>query len=109
MSSATHSRTPFRFVPMLRASLAIAWASVLWILGAVTLLDGPGPLPLPNEAFILLGVAAIAAGQFVFAVLVADRWFPRAHRGLIARAEALMLLTFVLGLVMAGYVVWLGY
>ena len=101
--------TRFRLVPWLRASLAIAWAAVLWILGAVTLLDGPGPLPLPNEAFILLGVAAIAAGQFVFAVLVADRWFPRAHRGLIARIEALMLLTFVLGLLLAGYVVWLGY
>lgn len=101
--------TRFRLVPWLRASLAIAWAAVLWILGIVTLLDGPGPLPLPNEAFILLGVAAIAAGQFVFAVLVADRWFPRAHRGLIARAEAAMLLTFILGLVLAGYVVWLGY
>ncbi len=96
-------------MPWLRASLAIAWAAVLSILGIVTLVDGPGPLPLPHEAFVLLGIAAIAAGQFVFAVLVADRWFPRAHRGLIARAEAVMLLTFVLGLVLAGYVVWLGY
>jgi len=95
-----------RWAPIVRATLALAWAALLFILGIVILFEGPGPLPLPREVFWFLGVAALAAGQFVFAVLVADRWFPRAHRGMIARIEALLLVGFVVALGLAGCVVY---
>jgi hypothetical protein len=89
-----------------RGALATAWAGVLFLLGVVVIFEGPGPLPLPREAFWFVGAASLAAGQFVFAVLVADRWFPRAHPWIVLRIEGLLLLTFVVSLVLAGSVVF---
>lgn len=50
------------------------------------------------------GVAGLAAGQFVFMVLVADRWFPRASRRFVRVAEAITFGVFVVGLMAAAVI-----
>lgn len=82
---------------VLRSAAASLWAAVMIILGLVVLFDGPGPLPFPRQLFTLLGVAAVAGGQFVFMVLVADRLLRGAHRRVVVLIEVVTFALFVLG------------
>lgn len=61
---------------------AAAWAWVMVALGLVSLTEWSGAFPLTRGLFGIGGVMLIAAGEFVFAALVADRVFPRASRRL---------------------------
>lgn len=78
------------------------------LLGLSLLIDGPGPLPLPEHLFTFLGLAAVAGGQFVFMVLVADRAFSRASRRLTFAAELVAFAAFVIGLGATMVLVWEG-
>lgn len=49
-----------------------------------------------------LGVALAAAGQLVFLVLVADRFFPRANRRLVMVSELVVFVLFLAGLASAA-------
>lgn len=81
----------------LRSVAASLWAGVMIVLGLVVLFDGPGPLPFPRQFFTFLGVAAVAGGQFVFMVLVADRLVRGAHRRVVVMIEVVTFAMFVLG------------
>lgn len=72
----------------------LAWAGMLSSLGFQWLAQGLPSQPGPVAP--LLGVAALAAGQFVFLVLVADRCFPRVSprlRGAIETTSLVVLFT----------------
>ncbi|MFZ4576092.1 MAG: hypothetical protein ACOYN0_17035 [Phycisphaerales bacterium] len=81
----------------IRSVAASLWAGVMVILGLVVLFEGPGPLPFPPQLFALLGVAAVAGGQFVFMVLVADRLLRGAHRRAVVMIEVGTFALFVAG------------
>jgi hypothetical protein len=85
--------------PSLRSLAATIWAGLLVIIGLAVAVDGPGPLPVSRQLFFFLGVAAIAGGQFVFMVLVADQLLRGARRSLIVFLEALTLGVCVTGVI----------
>ena len=87
--------------PVLRAAVCTLWAGVMLVLGIATLVDGPGPVPVPRFTFIFLGSAAVAGGQFVFMVLVADRFFSRASRPMVTALETLAFAVFLGGVIAA--------
>lgn len=60
--------------------VAVVWASALFLAGLWLLFSVPGRLPALSAPCQVGGWAAIAAGQFVFMVLVADRLFPLVGR-----------------------------
>jgi len=79
--------------------LGSLWAGTLLIVG-VMVIARPSPSMAPmGHAGITVGLTFVTAGQFVFAVVVADRLFPLASRTLTTRVE------LVLGLALAGGVV----
>lgn len=74
-----------------------AWATLLVVGGASLAVSPPSGLgPWKSASMSLAGLAGIAAGVFVFEVIVADRLFPRARRKLTLSVEiasgALMLI-----------------
>jgi len=86
---AAHPQTRPGLAPLLvRAVACSAWAGVMLVLGLATLVDGPGAVPLPRLALWCFGSAAVAGGQFVFMVMVADRFFGRADRRFVIGIEA---------------------
>lgn len=77
---------------------ATVWAGVMVVAGLWLLADGPGRWPLlPPVAPRLGGVILLAAGQFLFMSLVADRWFPRADRRVVWPLEVAATLILALG------------
>lgn len=71
------------------------------VLGIATLVDGPGLIPVPRFTFMFLGSAAVAGGSFIFMVLVADRFFSRAARGMVAGLETIAFTIFLGGVIAA--------
>ena len=65
-----------------RVVVATAWASCLVILGLLAIASTPPvlPVPLPRLSWVLAGVAAVAAGLFLFMTVVADRLVPSVGR-----------------------------
>lgn len=82
---------------LILAVAACVWASVLLGsgLGALTSLR---PAGLSGLERVGLGVALAAAGQLVFLVLVADRFFPKADRRLVMISELVVFVLFLAGL-----------
>lgn len=79
---------------------ATVWAGVMVVDGLWLLADGPARWPLvPPVAPRLGGVILVAAGQFLFMYLVADRWFPRASRALVWPLELAATGVLVVGVV----------
>lgn len=79
--------------------LALLWALGMGVLGLAMLIGQPSPLIVASSpAAPSLGIAGIAGGWFVFLVLVADAWFPRAWRGLAVGSEVIALLVFLCSL-----------
>src|SRR5262245_50187989 len=85
---------------LVMTTAAIAWASLMLFGGLFVLTRGMGHLPVPLEVARGLGIAAVGGGQFLFMVLVADRSFPRASRGLVLVLECAAFLVFAVGLVL---------
>lgn len=75
---------------------AWAWATLLTVGGAILATSPGGFGPWEPRVMTLWGLAGVAAGVFVFEVMVADRLFPRARGrwvvGLEVSAGGLMLL-----------------
>jgi hypothetical protein len=71
------------------------------VLGLRLAVDG-APLLIAQDASRALGWAGVLGGQFVFMVLVADRCFPRAARGMVAGIEALVMVAFLTMLAFAA-------
>lgn len=84
--------------------LGTAWAVTLAVVGLRLVLDGPPrePLAMPGHAALAAGLTALAMGQFVFMVLVADRLFPDVGRRA-WWAECVTLAAFVGGLLWLGW------
>lgn len=84
--------------------LAVAscvWAAVM--LGAgLAMLTSLRPLGLSGVLRIGAGLTLASAGQFIFLVLVADRFFPDANRRLVITAEAFVFAVFMVGLISAA-------
>lgn len=95
------SRRPGSVAPLLRGVVCTLWAGVMLVLGIATLVDGAGPVPVPRATFWFLGAAAVAGGQFVFMVLVADRFFAHAARAVVSGLETLAFLIFLGGTIAA--------
>ncbi len=91
-----------------RTAAATLWAALLAVLGLMVLLDRTGPLSLPGRLGPLIGVGAIAGAQFVFMVLVADRWFPKASRTMVWCLEVGSIAVFLTGVVLAVIFVQAG-
>lgn len=69
--------------------LGTIWAMVLVIGGAVVAVHPPAAWGWMGPAARLGGLAAIAGGQFVFLVVVADRLCPGANRAVVASVEGI--------------------
>lgn len=80
-------------------ALGTLWAMVLVIGGAVVAAAPPSAWGWMGGAARLAGLTAIAGGQFVFLVVVADRVCPGANRGVVASVEGIAGGLFALGLV----------
>ncbi len=78
--------------------IATVWAGSLSLGGIWLMMVGPRRLPSLTLACWMGGLAAIAAGQFIFEALVADRLFPSASKKLSLTAEFSSFLAFVFGL-----------
>lgn len=79
---------------------ALLWAAGLVVLGMTLLGNGAagGPFPQVVRGRDWLGLTGVAGGLFVFMLLVADRWFPRAFPRIAATLEGLVFAVFVLTL-----------
>lgn len=71
----------------LLAASATPWALLLAVGGLWLCAIGASRWPSMDGACRAGGVASLAAGQLVFACLVADRFFPAADRRLVAWVE----------------------
>jgi hypothetical protein len=76
------------------------WAIALILMG-VKLAVSPWP-EVPRESALWFGIAAIAAGEFLFMYIVADRLFPHRRRLLTDTLEQATAGIFVLGLGLSG-------
>lgn len=76
------------------------WAITLVLMG-VKLAVSPWP-EVPRESALWFGIASIAAGEFLFMYIVADRVFPRRRKVLSDLLEQTTAGVFVLGLGMSG-------
>lgn len=83
--------------------MAVAWGATLCVLGLAWAGESQAAFLAPG-AVRAAGLAGLAAGQFVFMVLVADRWFPRASRRFVRVAEAITFAVFVGGLLAAALI-----
>jgi len=63
---------------MLRLGLGTIWAGVLCLTGIMAFAELPARFAAAGLECRLAGIGVFALGQFVFAVVVADRLFPRA-------------------------------
>lgn len=79
---------------------ALIWAVGLVVLGLTLLGQGAagGYFPQVVRGRDWLGLAGVAGGLFVFMLLVADRWFPRAFPRTLATLEGVVFAAFVLTL-----------
>jgi hypothetical protein len=84
---------------VIRITAATLWASVLSVTGLWAMLSASREWPMFGPAWIVAGVAGVAAGLFVFMVLVADRLVPSASRRLVVTVELAVMVSFVLCLV----------
>lgn len=67
-----------------------AWATLLVVGGASLAVSPPSGLgPWKSASVSMAGLAGVAAGVFVFEVIVADRLFPKARRTLTLSVEIL--------------------
>lgn len=80
---------------------ALLWAAGLVVFGLSLLGADHGPIAPIVRGRGWLGLAGVAGGLFVFMLLVADRWFPRALPRAVAALEGVVLAVFVLTL--AGF------
>lgn len=82
---------------------SLLWAAGLVVLGLALLGHGAagGHLPQVVRGREWLGMAGVAGGLFVFMLLVADRWFPRAFPRTVAILEGVVFAVFVMTL--AGF------
>lgn len=88
-------------------ALAGAWAVALVLLGLAALNEPGAVWPgWPLAALRALGVAGVAGGQFVFMVLVADRWFRHAWPMMVGVVELLVFVVFLGGLGRAAWALW---
>lgn len=67
---------------LLLLASAWAWATLLLVGGAILATSRISFGPWSRTNMALVGLAGLAAGMFVFGVIVADRLFPRADRRL---------------------------
>lgn len=70
---------------LLLALVATAWAAAMVVFGLTLIARRPSgwfesPVGISSLVWILLGLASIGAGQFVFMFMVADRLCPRVGR-----------------------------
>jgi len=96
-----NTRVLHRLNLLLMLALGGVWAGALVVLGALLAsgdLSAGSAWPSLRPLATALGVCFMAAGLFVFAVIVADRLFPGAARGVTTLVET------ALGLVMVGSV-----
>lgn len=85
-----------------RICAGTAWAGVLVVAGLSGLLGGEGGFVVPTPVGTWLGLASVAAGQFVFMTLIADPWLRKANRPMTLAAEAAVFVLFVAALIAAG-------
>ncbi len=78
-------------------ALGSTWAGALTIIGALLLTRDLINWPGLDSLGRTIGVTFIAAGQFVFLVVVADRMFPRANPRVTMTCEAGLGLALLLG------------
>ena len=76
------------------------WAITLVLMG-VKLAVSPWP-EIPRESALWFGIASIAAGEFLFMYIVADRVFPKRRKVLSDLMEQATAGIFVLGLGLSG-------
>lgn len=74
-----------RLSMLLLALVATAWAAAMVVFGLTLIARRPSgwfesPVGISSTVWILLGLASIGAGQFVFMFMVADRLCPRVGR-----------------------------
>lgn len=86
------------------AILASAWAGGLIVMGIWLIALAPATLRLASTTVtigpslrVMGALAAISAGQLVFLCLVADRFFPRASRGVVWPVELASCATLLVG------------
>ncbi len=85
-----------------------AWATLLVVGGASLAVSPPTGLgPWKGKIVVLAGLAGVAAGVFVFEVIVADRLFPKARRPLTLSVE-LFSGAFMLIFTAAAVFVWVS-
>jgi hypothetical protein len=82
--------------------LASTWAGVLVLAGVWAITAGVDRLPALRGFWLAGGVTVIAMGQFVYAVLVADRLFPHARAWVRWPFECATGLVYVGGLAVLG-------
>lgn len=92
---------------ILLSASATPWALLLTVAGLWLATIGASQWPSMATACRLGGLASLAAGQFVFACLVADRVFPAADRRLVLGFEILTCLALLLGVL--GVIVTVGF
>lgn len=81
-------------------AMGTLWAITLILMG-VKLAVSPWP-EIPRESALWFGIASIAAGEFLFMYIVADRVFPNRRRVLSDLLEQATAGIFVLGLGLSG-------
>jgi len=74
------------------------WAGLLVVGGAMLSTQGAATWPGMQNVVVAAGLSGVAGGFFVFSVIVADRIFPHAHRGLVIGLETLSGLALLFGL-----------
>ena len=84
------------------ALTSTVWGASLLAGGLWVAVHGRRWLDVPPRLLLAAGLAASAGGLFVFMVLVADRWFPRASRRVIAVVEWSTFVAFVVAGIFAG-------
>jgi len=68
-------------------SLGTLWAGLLVVGGGLMVARSGAFWPGVQPATVCAGLTGVAAGEFVFAVIVADRLFPQASRRVTATVE----------------------
>lgn len=88
------------FVRISLILIGTLWAITLVFMG-VKLAVSPWP-EVPRESALWFGIAAIAAGEFLFMYIVADRLFPSRRKLVSDLLEQVTAGVFVLGLGLSG-------
>lgn len=93
-------RVARRYTLLLLAASATPWGLLLSVGGIWLIVIGAEAWSGMAGACRTGGVASIAAGQLVFACLVADKWFPGANRRLVGWVEILTCAVLLVAVVM---------